>query len=48
MENKEVTKVYDSNDVEIGERDSEGVTRYYNTPEARAFFTSKTGYKFEE
>lgn len=38
-------KVYDDNNVEIGLKDDRGV-HYYDTPEARAYFTKMTGHKF--
>ena len=43
-----MTYSYDENGVEIGVTDSDGITRYYDTPEAKAFFTRKTGYEFKE
>lgn len=39
-------KVYDENNVEIGYVDEFG-THYYNTPEAKAYFTKQTGHKFD-
>lgn len=49
MDNSKNTKpFYDDKGNEIGRTDKRGVTRYYDTPEARKYFTEKTGHIFKE